>query len=61
MGVSRTRGQMSAKGVPIAAVVVTWVHKRPLGADPDAVLVLVGALPVQLRAWVTAVGCNRGP
>lgn len=45
----------------IVIVIVSWAHKRSLGADADAILVLGRAIMARLGRQAVATGRYRGP
>ena len=61
VGVGGICGEVSAKGVSVAIVVVGWVHQLSLGADSDAVLIFIGSLVIQLRRGDVTAGRYCGP
>jgi hypothetical protein len=61
MGVGSFDGEVSPEGVHIIVISVSWVHKGPLGANTNAVLLLLGLLVVQCGCAIAAVGCDCGP
>lgn len=61
MGIGGVCGEITAKSVSIAIVVVCWVNKGSLGANADVVLVFAGTIGVWLRRGNDAISGYRGP
>lgn len=61
MAVGGVDGEVSSERVSIATIVVSWVHKCPLGADSDAILVSLGSLGIHQGGAIASLRRDGGP
>ena len=61
MAVGGIDGESSPERVSVAIIVVSWVHKGPLGAGPDAILVSLGSLGAHQGGAIAAPRRDGGP
>jgi hypothetical protein len=59
--VSSVCGEVLTKGISIMAIIVSWIDKRPLGADLDIVPLFLGLLVAWLWGPIAAASCDCGP